>query len=63
MVTPPQLLAPFSDIIEWVADHMGMGEFLPSNWLMDLIAEFACGDTILEIVCENVIFLLTGYDE
>lgn len=63
MQSPIKLLAPFSDIIEWVADHMGMGEFLPSNWLMDLIAAFACGDGFLEIVCENVIFLLTGYDE
>merc|ERR550519_1146013 len=42
---------------------MGMGEFLPSNWLMDLIADFVCGDTPLELICENVVFLLTGYDE
>ena len=42
----------------------GMGEFLPSNWLMELIADYVCGeDDLLEIVCQNVIFLLTGYDE
>ena len=38
-----QLIAPFSNMVQWVADHMGMGEFLPSNWLMDLIATFVCG--------------------
>ena len=92
-----QLIAPFSDLVQWVADHMGIGEFLPSNWLMDLIADFACGEIMmmimmkmrmlviydmynihciymlylscsgpnnpLEIICENVVFLLTGYDE
>jgi len=63
MKSPIKLLAPFSDLVQWVADHMGMGEFLPSNWLMDLIADFVCGDTPLELICENVVFLLTGYDE
>ena len=96
-----QLIAPFSDLISWVVEHMGSGEFLPSNWLMDLIADFVCGERImtmmkmavtgclsyedaivmrdadddltmlsctgpnnpLEIICENVIFLLTGYDQ
>ena len=78
------MIAPFSDLVQWVADHMGIGEFLPSNWLMDLIADFACGEIMmmmmkiflrmlmiscsgpnnpLEIICENVVFLLTGYDE
>jgi len=43
---------------------MGMGEFLPSNWLMDFIAFWACGDgSLLEGVCENVVFLLCGYDQ
>jgi len=64
MNSPIKLMAPFSDLIQWVADHMGVGEFLPSNWLMDLIADFACGpNNPLEIICENVVFLLTGYDE
>jgi lysosomal acid lipase/cholesteryl ester hydrolase len=56
-------MAPFSDMIEWVVDHMGIGEFLPSNWLMDLIAAMACPpNSWLEVVCENVVFLLVGYD-
>ena len=59
-----QLLAPFSDMIEWVVDHLGIGEFLPSNWLMDLIADMACPEgSFLEVVCENVVFILAGYDK
>ena len=31
---------------------------------MDLIASFACSDgSVLEFVCENIVFLLCGYDE
>ena len=45
-----QLIAPFSDLVQWVADHMGIGEFLPSNWLMDLIADFACGEIMMMVM-------------
>ena len=37
---------------------------MPSNWFMDFIAAFACGDNKpLEFVCENIVFLLCGYDQ
>ena len=45
-----QLIAPFSDLISWVVEHMGSGEFLPSNWLMDLIADFVCGERIATMI-------------
>ena len=45
-----QLIAPFSDLISWVVEHMGSGEFLPSNWLMDLIADFVCGETLVTMM-------------
>ena len=45
-----QLIAPFSDLISWVVEHMGSGEFLPSNWLMDLIADFVCGETLVTLI-------------
>ena len=47
-----QLIAPFSDLISWVVEHMGSGEFLPSNWLMDLIADFVCGETLVIMMME-----------
>jgi len=64
MTSPIKYLAPFADSIQWIADQMGMGEFFPSSWLMDLIAFFACGDnSLIQGVCENVVFMLTGYDK
>jgi len=63
MKSPIRLLAPFSGAIQWIANHMGIGEFLPSNWLMDWIADHVCGDNHLDIICTNIIFLLTGYDK
>ena len=42
---------------------MGLGEFIPSNWFMDIVASLFCSDgSWLEGVCENVVFLLCGYD-
>ena len=55
-----QLIAPFSDLISWVVEHMGSGEFLPSNWLMDLIADFVCGERIVD--GDNSIELFTFCD-
>ena len=50
-----QLIAPFSDLISWVVEHMGSGEFLPSNWLMDLIADFVCGETLVTMMMMMVV--------
>jgi len=64
MDSPLTLLAPFANSIQWIADHLGMGEFLPSNFLMDMLAVFACSDgSLLQGICENVVFLMTGYDQ
>jgi len=64
MASPIKYIAPLADSVQWIADHLGMGEFLPSNWLMDMLAFWVCTDgSILQGVCENVVFLLTGYDQ
>jgi lysosomal acid lipase/cholesteryl ester hydrolase len=64
MESPITLIAPFADMVQWIADHMGVGEFLPSNWFMDWLADFVCPpSSMFEIVCENIVFLLAGYDE
>jgi len=43
-----------------IFDILGDGEFLPSNWLMKLISDFVCNNLIGEIICDNMIFLMTG---
>ena len=42
---------------------LGLGEFLPSNWFMDLLAEVACQEGAGQTICESVMFLLCGFDE
>merc|ERR1712037_658872 len=69
MRTPLKLLAPFSDQVQFVVDHMGLGfsarpgEFLPTNWMNDLLTHAACGATPLQPICKNAVFLFVGYDE
>jgi hypothetical protein len=42
---------------------MGLGEFLPSNWLIDWFAGIACDEGAIPGVCESILVLLCGYDE
>jgi len=70
MRSPVKLLAPFSDQVQFVVDHMGLGfsarpgEFLPTNWMSDLLTKAACGNlTPLRPLCKNAVFLFVGYDE
>lgn len=64
MLSPLYLIAPFVDEIEWLLMFFGLDEFLPSDLGIGLIASLFCipggwGTAI----CNNVIFLLAGYDE
>ena len=42
---------------------MGIGEFLPSNWLVDCLSSLFCheGD-VTQGVCTSILFVLCGYD-
>ena len=42
---------------------MGIGEFFPSSGLMDFLAELVCDEDWFPAVCEDVIFLLAGFDK
>ncbi|KAG7172315.1 Lipase 3-like 1, partial [Homarus americanus] len=56
-------LAPFSHDIDLMTSLLGVGEVLPSNELMDYMAEHYCAveDQYVE-VCYNFLFLLSGPD-
>ena len=42
---------------------LGVNEFVPSNRLIQLFDHYACDMTMRQLkLCENVIFLLTGFD-
>jgi len=50
-------------IIENFMDLLGVGEFLPSNWLMDCLASLFCHeDQATQGICSNILFVLCGYD-
>jgi lysosomal acid lipase/cholesteryl ester hydrolase len=61
VTSPLALLAPFSGIAEVLAELLGIGEFLPSDALMEFL-----GDTLCEaapvVACENILFVICGYD-
>ncbi|KAK0427115.1 hypothetical protein QR680_010069 [Steinernema hermaphroditum] len=42
-----------------VVDYFGDGEFLPSNWLTKIIADWVCGSWGSKL-CDNVMFLIAG---
>jgi len=63
MESPIRLLAPFTNQVQWITEFLGIGEFLPSNWILDWLADHVCADSYLEFICENIVFLMAGYDE
>jgi len=41
-------------------DIFGAGEFLPSDWITKLIAEFVCGNLFGNPLCDSILFLIGG---
>jgi len=64
MLSPIRFVAPFAGMIDWIAEHMGLGEFMPSNWIMNILADLACSEgSWFEGACENLLFIICGFDE
>jgi lysosomal acid lipase/cholesteryl ester hydrolase len=53
-------IAPFTNELEWLVDMIGINDFLPNNWFMKLIAKYVCGNADLNILCDDVLFLIGG---
>ncbi|XP_046394636.1 lipase 3-like [Ischnura elegans] len=61
--TPISYLAKFVNQLEWIADKLGINEFLPNSDLLDSIGATLCKDeAITQSLCSNILFLLCGYD-
>ncbi len=64
MKSPLRLLAPFTKEIEKLFEALGVNEFAPNNEITELFDLVACDATMRQLkICENVLFLLTGFDE
>jgi len=59
---PLRWFAPFTSAMETVAKFVGLDEFAPNQWLMDITAKYFCGAPISDLVCKNVLFLIGGPD-
>merc|ERR1712198_316163 len=56
-------IAEAGEIIDDILTLMGVGEFLPSNWLVDCLSSLFCheGD-VTQGICTSILFVLCGYD-
>ncbi|XP_035663170.1 gastric triacylglycerol lipase-like [Branchiostoma floridae] len=61
ITSPIKYLAQFDDIISAMFHIFGVDEFLPNSWWLDWLASFLC-DKSTEKYCENMLFLLVGFD-
>ncbi|XP_046394227.1 lipase 3-like [Ischnura elegans] len=63
MESPIELIAPLLAQSNWIANMLGLDEFLPSSDLMHFLGKVACEDgAIVQPLCTNILFLLSGYD-
>merc|ERR1712241_1385126 len=47
-------------IVDGILSMMGVGEFLPSNILIDCLATLFCHETVTQGLCTNILFILCG---
>lgn len=63
VISPIRYLAPFANDIELLFKIFGVKDFLPNNALIRWLARNVCDREIPVILCENIFFILGGYDE
>lgn len=74
-LSPTTYMSHAEGVLPWIAtldkilgtlllDLLGVGEFLPSNLLMDCIISLFCHEGwITNGLCSNILFILVGFDE
>ncbi|KAJ8675722.1 hypothetical protein QAD02_011508 [Eretmocerus hayati] len=56
-----KFISPFSRELKWIANSLGIYEFLPHSIIWDLFAKYICRSVILRgPVCEGAIFSMAG---
>lgn len=48
---------------KWLARHLGANSFLPNGWILRLLAYECELMKYAKEICENIIFVLCGFDE
>ncbi|XP_018568985.1 lipase 3-like [Anoplophora glabripennis] len=62
MRSPIRYLAPFVNDFKWLADHLGLNELLPNYKFYKFLA-YACERNHSKKICENILFVLCGFDK
>merc|ERR1711973_723475 len=62
MESPIHWIAGLGPLLDTILSWFGIGEFLPSNLLIDCLASLFCHG-LTEGICTNILFLLCGYDK
>ncbi|KAK9875608.1 hypothetical protein WA026_009407 [Henosepilachna vigintioctopunctata] len=60
--SPIRYLTPFVNEGQWIAEHLGIKQFLPSNKVVKFLS-YECQITDGGRLCENLIFVLCGADK
>ncbi|KRT82468.1 hydrolase, partial [Oryctes borbonicus] len=58
-----QIVAIFSNSLDWILSFLGVDEFLPKSGLFDLIGQAACNnESVFQDVCASVLFMICGWN-
>lgn len=60
--SPIRYLARFGHSINSMLKLLGIGEFLPNNWIMKMFNDMYCHSTSNSNLCSSILFVLCGYD-
>jgi lysosomal acid lipase/cholesteryl ester hydrolase len=57
---PVKLAAPFTKSMSFMASLFGIDEFLPNTRLQQLAAKYVCTNPLTDIICQNVLIMISG---
>lgn len=59
-----KLLTNYMDDLQFILEHLGIYDFMPSNWLIQWLASEVCDDAMAtQAICRNIMFLIAGYNK
>ncbi|KAF7282447.1 hypothetical protein GWI33_002675 [Rhynchophorus ferrugineus] len=61
--SPIRYLAPFTDDVQWISKMIGLNQFLPNDKLLKFLAYDCELLHIDQAICENILFILCGFDK
>ncbi|XP_044729301.1 gastric triacylglycerol lipase-like [Chrysoperla carnea] len=60
---PLSIISTFSNNVYWVYKALGTGQFIPNASIFRVFVNYGCSFRRSSPICQNLIFLLTGFDK